>query len=121
MNKLSIERKTQVIKALVEGNSIRATCRMTDTAKGTVTRLLVSVGAACAKYQDEHLRNLPCKHIQCDEVWSFCYSKQKNVPIEMQGYVAENLFFASSHNRSISSREVSLMDLPCSLRDFSIN
>jgi len=85
MNKLSIERKTQVIKALVEGNSIRATCRITHTAKGTVTRLLVSVGAACAKYQDEHLRNLPCKHIQCDEIWSFCYAKQKNVPEGKQG------------------------------------
>jgi IS1 family transposase len=85
MNKLSIEKKTQVITALVEGNSIRATCRMTNTAKGTVTRLLVSVGKACAEYQNTHLRNLPCKHIQCDEIWSFCYAKQKNVPDNKQG------------------------------------
>ena len=85
MNKLSIEKRTQVITALVEGNSIRATCRMTNTAKGTVTRLLVSVGKACAKYQGEHLKNLPCKHIQCDEIWSFCHAKQKNVPEEKQG------------------------------------
>jgi len=85
MNKLSIEKKTQVITALVEGNSIRATCRMTGTAKGTVTRLLASVGVACARYQDEHIRNLPCKHIQCDEIWSFCYAKQKNVPEDKQG------------------------------------
>ena len=85
MNKLSIEKRTQVIRALVEGNSIRATCRMTDTAKGTVTRLLASVGIACSKYQDVFLRNLPCKTIQCDEIWSFVYAKQKNVPDDKQG------------------------------------
>ena len=85
MNKLSIEKRTQVIKALVDGNSIRATCRITDTAKGTVIRLLRDVGRACAEYQDRHLRNLPCKHIQCDEIWSFCYAKQKNVPKDKQG------------------------------------
>lgn len=85
MNKLSIEKQTQIITALVEGNSIRATCRMTDTAKGTVTRLLASVGAACAKYQDEHLKNLTSRRIQCDEIWSFCYAKQKNVPEDKQG------------------------------------
>ena len=77
MNKLSIEKRTQAITALVEGNSIRATCRMTGMAKGTVTRLLASVGAACAEYQNKHLRNLPCQTIQCDEIWSFCYAKQK--------------------------------------------
>ena len=84
MNKLSIEKRTQVIKALVEGNSIRATCRITNTAKGTVIRLLRDVGRACAEYQDRHLRNLPCKHIQCDEIWSFCYAKAKNVPQDKQ-------------------------------------
>lgn len=84
VNRLSIERRTKVIAALVEGNSIRATCRITDTAKGTVMRLLVDVGAACAEYQDKIMHNLPCKHIQCDEIWSFCYAKQKNVPSEKQ-------------------------------------
>jgi len=58
---------------------------MTGTAKGTVTRLLESVGKACVKYQDEHLKNLTSKHIQCDEIWSFCHAKQKNVPEEKQG------------------------------------
>jgi IS1 family transposase len=85
MNRLSIERRAKVISALVEGNSIRATCRMTNTAKGTVIRLLTDVGKACAEYQDKRLRNLPCKHIQCDEIWSFCYAKQKNVPEDRQG------------------------------------
>ncbi|OGE64492.1 transposase [Candidatus Daviesbacteria bacterium RIFCSPLOWO2_02_FULL_36_8] len=82
MYTLSIKQKVQVISSLVEGNSIRATCRMTGAAKGTVTRLLVSIGKACEEYQDIVLRNLPCKQIQCDEIWSFCYAKEKNVPKE---------------------------------------
>lgn len=85
MNKLSLEKRTQVITALVEGTSIRATCRMTGTAKGTVTRLLASVGKACSDYQNEHLKNLPCRYIQCDEIWSFCYAKEKNVPEDKRG------------------------------------
>ena len=85
MNKLSKERQARVIAALVEGNSIRATCRITETAKGTVMRLLKNVGMACAAYQDQALRNLPCRRIQCDEIWSFCYAKQKNVPEDKQG------------------------------------
>jgi IS1 family transposase len=85
MNKLSIERQAQVIKVLCEGNSIRSTARITNTAINTVVKLLKDVGDACAKYQDIHLRNLPCKTIQCDEIWSFCYAKQKNVPEKKQG------------------------------------
>ncbi len=85
MNKLSIEKRTQIISALVEGNSIRATCRMTNTAKGTVIRLLRDIGKACIQYQDEHLKNLTCKKIQCDEIWGFVYSKEKNVPENKQG------------------------------------
>ena len=85
MNKLTQAKRVQIIGALVEGNSIRATCRMTGTAKGTVLKLLADLGKACAQYQDEHLRNLPCKKIQCDEIWSFCYAKEKNVPEEMKG------------------------------------
>jgi IS1 family transposase len=85
MNKLSAEKRTQVIKALVEGNSILATCRIIGTAKGTVIRLLRDVGKACAEYQDKHLRNLSCQRIECDEIWSFCYAKAKNVPKDKQG------------------------------------
>ncbi len=85
MNKLSIERQAQVIRVLCEGNSIRSTARITNTAINTVVNLLRDVGAACAKYQDRHLRDLPCKTIQCDEIWSFCYAKQKNVPENKQG------------------------------------
>ena len=69
----------------MEGNSIRATVRMTGAAKNTVTKLLVDLGAACADYQDRTMRELPCKTIQCDEIWAYCYSKQKNVPDEHVG------------------------------------
>lgn len=85
MNKLNTEERAKIIAVLVEGNSIRATCRMTGAAKGTVIRLLELVGKACNKYQHEHLKNLNCKKIQIDEIWSFCYAKDKNVPEEKQG------------------------------------
>ena len=85
MNNLPIERQIAVIAALVEGNSIRATVRMTGVAKDTVTKLLAKIGQACADYQDKALRNLPCKRVQCDEIWSFCYAKEKNVPADKRG------------------------------------
>ena len=80
MNKLDIKTRARILGCLVEGNSIRATVRMTGVAKNTVVKLLADVGAACAAYQDKALRNLPCKRIQCDEIWSFVYAKAKNVP-----------------------------------------
>lgn len=79
MNRLSTSERATIVRALVEGNSIRATCRMTGAAKGTVTRLLVALGRACDDYQDRALRGLPCKRIQCDEIWAFSYAKAKNV------------------------------------------
>lgn len=85
MNKISIERQTQVVKALCEGNSIRATARMSDVAINTVIKLLQDLGSACLDYQDEVMRDLPCKRLQCDEIWSFVYSKAKNVPEEHKG------------------------------------
>jgi IS1 family transposase/lambda repressor-like predicted transcriptional regulator len=85
MNKLDSKRRTQIIAALVEGNSIRATSRMAGVSKDTVLKLLVDVGKVCAEYQDVAFRNLNCKRVQCDEIWSFCYSKQKNVSPENAG------------------------------------
>jgi IS1 family transposase len=85
MNRLSTEKRAQIIGCLVEGNSVRATVRMTGAAKNTVTKLLVDLGAECAAYQDRTLRDLPCKTIQVDEMWGFCYAKQKNVPQEHKG------------------------------------
>jgi IS1 family transposase len=85
MYRLNLQKQVQVIASLVEGNSIRATCRMTGVAKGTVLKLLADVGKACSEYQDKVLRNLSCKKIQCDEIWSFCYAKDKNVPEDKRG------------------------------------
>ncbi len=85
MNKLTTERRVQVVRCLVEGNSIRATVRLTGVAKNTITKLLVELGDACAAYQDRTLQNLPCERIQCDEIWSFCNSKAKNVPEKHKG------------------------------------
>jgi IS1 family transposase len=85
MNKLPATKRIAILSALVEGNSLRSTQRMTGVSINTVTKLLVDAGTACARYQHETLRNLPCRHIQCDEIWTFCYMKQKNVPAEKQG------------------------------------
>ena len=85
MNKLSKERQVQVVQALCEGNSIRSTVRMTGAAKNTVVKLLSELGAACLDYQDATMRNLPCKRIQVDEIWSFVYAKAKNVPEAHKG------------------------------------
>lgn len=80
MNRLPIEKRAQIINMLVEGSSMRAASRIADVSINTVTKLLVDVGNACFDYQDANLRNLTCKRVQCDEIWSFCYSKAKNVP-----------------------------------------
>jgi len=85
MNKLSTQKRAQIIGMLVEGNSMRAVSRMADCSINTVTKLLVDVGTACAEYQDRVLRDLSCERIQCDEIWSFCYAKEKNVPEELKG------------------------------------
>jgi IS1 family transposase len=85
MNQLSIAKRVAIISALVEGNSLRSTTRMVGCSINTVTKLLVDAGEACARYQQEMLRNLTCRRIQCDEIWNFCYAKQKNVPPDKQG------------------------------------
>ena len=85
MNNLTTAKRVQVISALCEGNSIRSTVRMTGVAKNTIVKVLADVGKWCAQYQHDTLKNLPCKNLQVDEIWSFVYSKAKNVPEEMQG------------------------------------
>jgi IS1 family transposase len=85
MNKLSTAKRAAIIAALTEGNSLRSTSRMTESTLNTCMRLLVEAGKACAAYQDEHFRNLKCRRLQLDEIWSFCYSKQANVPAAKQG------------------------------------
>jgi len=85
MNKLNLQKRVQILSCLIEGNSIRSTARITGTSKNTVVKLLCNVGTACAEYQDKALRNLKCKRVQCDEIWSFCYAKEKNVPEDKKG------------------------------------
>ena len=85
MNRLSIQERARIIQCLVEGNSMRATSRMCDVSINTVSKLLLDVGSACWVYQDRVMRDLPCTKIQCDEIWSFCYSKEKNVPASRKG------------------------------------
>src|SRR6266404_8621705 len=80
---LSIEKKVAVVSGLVEGCSIRSISRMTGVAKGTILRLLADVGKACTEYHDAVIRNVTSKRVQVDEIWSFCYAKQKNVTLEM--------------------------------------
>jgi IS1 family transposase len=84
-NVLSTEKRVQIVSALVEGTGIRATGRMADVSKDTVMKLWREIGEACIRYMDETLVNLPCKHLQVDEIWSFVYAKAKNVPAEKAG------------------------------------
>jgi IS1 family transposase len=84
-NVLSTPKRAAVVAALVEGNSIRATVRMTGVAKNTVVKLLVELAGACQLYADAHLRDLPCQRLQIDEIWAFCYAKAKNVPADKRG------------------------------------
>ena len=75
MNKLTTEEKVRVVACLVEGNTLRATVRMTGIHRTTIQKLLVELGKACSEYQGKAFRNLNCKRIQCDEIWSFMYAK----------------------------------------------
>lgn len=85
MNKLSRERKTQIIAALVEGNSVASTCRITGASKPAVLKLLAEVGEACVEYQNKHLRGLKCRRVQVDEIWQYVYAKKRNVPADKRG------------------------------------
>src|SRR5438552_8893718 len=85
MNKLPVEKRAQILGMMVEGMSVRSITRLTGASKNTVTKLLASAGQACTEYQDKHLRDLPCKRVQADEIWSFVYAKDKNVPMAKRG------------------------------------
>jgi IS1 family transposase len=87
MNQLTNERRVSVLSALVEGNSIRTTVRMTGVAKNTVLKLLVDAGKACARYQHENIRGVKTQRIQCDEIWSFVGMKEKQVPDGRKGEI----------------------------------
>src|SRR6266446_2246235 len=80
MNRLSITKRAHILNLLVEGNSLRAASRIADVSINTVYKLAVDAGDACSAYQDQAFRNLPCRRIQLDEIWSFVYAKARNVP-----------------------------------------
>lgn len=85
MNRLSRKEQAAIIRALVEGNSLRSTTRITGHSINTVSKLLAELGAACTLFQDKALRDLPASRIECDEIWAFCYAKARNVPAEHEG------------------------------------
>lgn len=85
MNRIPFDKRVQILRFLIEGMSLRSASRLANCSINTVTKLLVDAGMACAEYQDGALRNLPCKRIQCDEIWSFVGAKQKNVTADRAG------------------------------------
>jgi IS1 family transposase len=85
MNSMPLQKKVQILQLLVVGNSMRSVERIVGCSINTITKLLCDVGAACTEFQDGAMRNLPCKRIQCDEIWSFVYAKERNVPAEFEG------------------------------------
>jgi len=84
MNRLPLEKRAQIINLLVEGNSLRASSRIADVSINTVTKLLVDVGIACQMFHNEMVQRIASKRIQCDEIWSFVYAKDKNAPDELK-------------------------------------
>jgi IS1 family transposase len=84
MNRLPLAKRVQIIGMLVEGNSLRSCSRLADVSINTVTKLLVDVGAACAKFHDENVRNVRVRRLQCDEIWCFVGAKAKNVTPEQK-------------------------------------
>lgn len=79
MNKLPTEKRAQILSMLVVGSSMRSISRVAEVSINTVTKVLIDAGEACAEYHDLHVWNVEAGRVQCDEIWSFCYAKQKNV------------------------------------------
>ena len=79
MNKLALAKRTQILAMLCEGSSMRSISRVADVSINTVSKLLVEAGEACLAIHDETVRNVKASRIQCDEIWSFCHAKEKNV------------------------------------------
>ncbi len=116
MNVLDAARRKQVVHALVEGNSIRATCRMTGVAKGTVLKLLADLGTACRAYHDANVRGLKCRRVQCDEIWSFVGAKDKNVLPDEQAFGRGSIWTwtaLDSESKLIAAYHVGTRDAGC--------
>lgn len=85
MNRLSTEKRAQIVSMMSEGNSLRAITRMTGVSINTVSKLLVDLGNACAEFHNKNVRKVPAKRIEADEVWTFCYARRDNVPDDKRG------------------------------------
>src|SRR5262245_18655252 len=85
MNRLDLETRHRIVSCLVEGCSVRSTCRMTGAAMNTDLKLIAQLGEACDDYQDKAIRGLRSERVQCDEIWSFCGAKDKNIPKAREG------------------------------------
>ncbi len=127
MNRLPLDKRIKIISLLVEGNSLRATSRLVDVSINTVTKLLVDVGQACLKFHSSTVVQVRAQRVQCDEIWSFVYKKEKNVTEDKYGvgnvwtWVAIDpdtklviSFFAGE--RDIHSANFFMNDLWCRLR-----
>lgn len=89
MNRLSKEKRAQIINLMVEGNSLRSISRISGCSINTISKLLVDAGNACQRFHNDSVRGLMSKRVQCDEIWSFVYSKQKNVPEGMEEFAGD--------------------------------
>ena len=78
MNKLTLSKRVQILSMLVEGSSMRSVSRVVGVSINTVTKLLVDAGEACEAFHDKHVRSVTTRRVECDEIWAFCYAKQKN-------------------------------------------
>lgn len=115
MNRVPLARRVQVINCLVEGNSIRSTERMTGTHRDTICQLLVEVGGGCAKLMDEHMRDLPCRRIEVDEIWAYVGKKQRHMtPLDNPNRVGDQYTFVAldPETKLVPSYFVGKRDLP---------
>jgi transposase-like protein len=115
MNKLSLQRQTQIISCLVEGNSIRSTERMMETHRDTIMRLMVQVGDGCAKLMDERMRNLTCQRLQVDEIWAYVQKKQRHLaPWDDQSRVGDQWTFVAldADTKLVPVYRIGKRDLP---------
>ncbi|MYE41866.1 MAG: DDE-type integrase/transposase/recombinase [Chloroflexi bacterium] len=127
MNRLPDEKRIQILNLLVEGMSMRAVSRVVGVSINTVVKLLEDAGIACDNFHNENVRNLPSTLIQCDEIWSFCYAKDKKVEKGLKGNPdcagsiwtwtaldAESRFMVSwcvSESRDTTYAEIILLDV----------
>ena len=107
MNRINLDRRTQAIAALVEGNSIRSTERMTGIHRDTIMPVLLEVGTGCAALMDEKMRELPCRRVQVDEIWSYVGKKQRHLkPTDDRSRVGDEWTFVAHRQRHQADPEL---------------